>query len=238
QPTLFDTAEYGLNFDSLFRENRYVGADRQGDANQITAALTSRVFSSDSGAEWLSASLGQTFHFDDRRVQLPGMPVETATQSSMVGQLSSQLTAELAASLYMQWDPDSSKTEKSAVQMQYLDDERRIFNLAYRYEDNPVDANYNQEQVDTSFLLPVSSKWNLVGRWNYSLEDDKTLDRFAGIEYSDCCWAFRFVGRNYVNDNETTTGVFLQLELKGLGSIGHRADEEIADGVLGYRVGY
>ncbi|MEO5343899.1 MAG: LPS assembly protein LptD [Gammaproteobacteria bacterium SHHR-1] len=237
QPVLFDTAEYGMSFDSLFRDNRFVGADRQADANQLTAALTTRLFASDSGQEYLSASLGQTFYFEDRRVQLPGQPVETASQSALVGELNSQITPQLAARLYLQWDDERSKAEKGAAQLHYKDEQRRIFNLAYRYEDNPLDTAYDQEQVDTSFHLPMNSKWNLVGRWNYSLQDEMTLDRFAGIEYNDCCWAFRFIGRNYVNDDETTTGVFLQLELKGLGSIGHSADREIEEGVLGYRAG-
>lgn len=237
QSVMFDTAEYGFSFDSLFRENRFAGADRQADANQVTAALTSRVFSADSGREFLSASVGQLFHFDDRRVQMPGNPTETSDLSSTVGQINAYLTPELATSLYLQWDSENSRTEKSAAQLQYKDEDRRIFNLAYRFEDNPLTPAYDQEQIDTSFHLPMNAKWNLFGRWNYSLNDDLTLDRFAGVEYSDCCWAFRFLGRNYVNNNQTTSGVFLQLELKGLGSIGHGTDREIEEGILGYRAG-
>jgi LPS-assembly protein len=238
---IFDTAAYGLSFDSLFRENRFTGADRQGDANQVTAALTTRIMSSQSGAEWLSASLGQIYSFEDRRVQMPDangipLPVETTMESSVVGQLAGQLTPEWEASAYLQWNPGQNVAEKGSAQVQYHDDEQRIFNLAYRYEDNPVDVASYQKQIDTSFHLPLASNWNLVGRWNYSLHDKKTLDRFAGIEYDSCCWALRFVGRNFANNDESTNALFLQLELKGLGSIGHRADKEIENGVLGYKL--
>jgi LPS-assembly protein len=62
------------------------------------------------------------------------------------------------------------------------------------------------------------------------------LDSFAGIEYDSCCWALRLVGRNFVNDDDHSTAIYLQLELKGLGSVGHRADRVLADGLMGYEV--
>src|SRR4030095_8189533 len=39
---VFDTALDDFSFSSLFTENRYIGNDRVGDANQLTLALTSR----------------------------------------------------------------------------------------------------------------------------------------------------------------------------------------------------
>src|SRR5581483_5019199 len=39
----FDTAIDDYNFGQLFSENRYLGNDRVGDANQLTLALTSRL---------------------------------------------------------------------------------------------------------------------------------------------------------------------------------------------------
>lgn len=241
---LFDTGLYGLSFDNLFRENRFVGgigsgADRVGDANQLTTAVTSRLFAQDTGEEWLSASLGQIHYFRDRKVQLPGATItttDTLSSSSMMGELSSQVTPDLKLRTFLQWDTEQNDSEKSVAEMRYKDENRRIVNLAYRHEDKV------QKQVDAAFYLPLNTNWNLIGRWNYSIQDERTLDRFAGFEYDSCCWALRFVGRHFVNDKgkdskvDTTTGVFVQLELKGLGSIGNKADKVIADGVLGYAV--
>lgn len=241
---VFDTGLYGLSFDNLFRENRFVGgigsgADRQGDANQLTTALTTRLFARDTGEEWLSASLGQVHYFQDRKVQLPGYvpnAKDSVSSSSLMGELSSQVTPDLRLRSFLEWDTELNDSQKGIAEMRYKDQDKRILNLAYRYEDKV------QKQIDAAFYLPISNNWNLIGRWNYSIEDEKTLDRFAGFEYDSCCWALRFVGRHFVNDNnrtskvDTTTGVFLQLELKGLGSIGNKADKVIADGVLGYAV--
>ncbi|MBU0499197.1 MAG: LPS assembly protein LptD [Gammaproteobacteria bacterium] len=227
---VFDTTEYGLSFDSLFRENRFSGADRQADANQLTAALTSRFFSESTGREWLSLSLGEVFYFEDRNVQLPGAPAVQDGASSMVAELSSNFAPDWYTSVYYQWNPHVDDTEKTAAMLRYKDEEMRVVNLAYRYE---VAL---QDQVDASFHWPVSAGWSLVGRWNYSMRDEKTLDRFGGFEYNSCCWAFRFVGRHFVNNDQTTTGVFAQLELTGLGAIGQSVDKLIEEGVLGYEV--
>ena len=43
---VFDAALPAFSFYNFFRENRFVGADRVGDANQLTAAVTSVASSS------------------------------------------------------------------------------------------------------------------------------------------------------------------------------------------------
>ena len=56
----------------LYRTNRYVGADRVNDANQIAFGLTSRLFDADNGAQYLAVSVGQAYYFEKPRVVLPG----------------------------------------------------------------------------------------------------------------------------------------------------------------------
>jgi LPS-assembly protein len=56
------------------------------------------------------------------------------------------------------------------------------------------------------------------------LKDDDSLELLAGIEYESCCWAVRLTAREYIRDREVTkqTAVFLELHLKGLGSLGRQ----------------
>ena len=49
------------------------------------------------------------------------------------------------------------------------------------------------EQTDVSLLWPVNRRWSVVSRWDYSLEDQRTMDAFVGFEYGSCCWAVRIV---------------------------------------------
>jgi LPS-assembly protein len=68
---IFDSGLPDLNLTELFRTNRYVGLDRIGDANQVALALTTRLFDNTSGAQYLSATIGQIHYFSTPRVGLP-----------------------------------------------------------------------------------------------------------------------------------------------------------------------
>jgi LPS-assembly protein len=56
----------------------------------------------------------------------------------------------------------------------------------------------------------------------YSFEENETLEVLGGIEYDSCCWSLRFTAREWVRDcqSDKRTAFFVELELKGLGSIG------------------
>jgi LPS-assembly protein len=71
QLPIFDTAVPDLNLTELFRTNRYVGNDRIGDANQMAVGLTTRLFDHVSGAQYLSATIGQIRYFSIPRVTIP-----------------------------------------------------------------------------------------------------------------------------------------------------------------------
>ncbi|HEY5637044.1 MAG TPA: LPS assembly protein LptD, partial [Burkholderiales bacterium] len=66
---VFDTGLSEFNYAQIFTANRFSGGDRFGDANDLTAAVTSRVLGRD-GQESFRATLGQRFYFDDERVAL------------------------------------------------------------------------------------------------------------------------------------------------------------------------
>jgi LPS-assembly protein len=106
-----------------------------------------------------------------------------------------------------------------------------VVNAAYRYRRDEF------EQVDFSAAIPVSDRIRLIGRWNWSLPEDQVLETFAGIEYESCCYEIRFLGRRYVRNTEGdyANAVYLELELKGLGSLGRRSGDFLRRAILGYR---
>ncbi len=76
---VFDTGLPDLNLTELFRTDRYVGGDRIGDANQIALGLTTRLFDQASGAQYLSATIGQIRYLSIPRVTLPEWYLQTLT---------------------------------------------------------------------------------------------------------------------------------------------------------------
>ena len=88
-----------------------------------------------------------------------------------------------------------------------------------------------------TFLWPLGRSWHAVGRWYVDLDSKDTVEALAGLGYESCCWGVQLVGRNYVNSggDDHTTAIYLQVELKGLGSLGTSIDDALERGILGYR---
>jgi LPS-assembly protein len=228
---LFDTQEVPFSFGQLFRSNRFVGADRQMDANNLTVALTSRLIDDSSGNERVSASIGQIRYFGDQRVQLPGVPETDFSGSTYVGELDLRINDRWRATLSNQWNPNTDRTDLSAIGVQNRFGSDGVFNVSYRFRRNLL------EQADASVLIPIGEAWRLIGRWNYSLRDDKTLEAFAGFEHDSCCVAWRILGRRYVHnvEGDATNALYFEVEFKGIGSIGQKAGDFLRRAILGYQ---
>ncbi len=227
---LFDTALPDLNLVQLFRTNRYVGADRVNDANQIAVGLTSRLYDAGSGAQYLAVSVGQSYYFEKPRVVLPDETPSTRDTSDFIAQVSLTAYKDWNVEAGIQWNPEDTRSERSQFRVQYRPGDDRVVNLAYRALRDRL------EQADVSTAWPIGRRWNAFGRAVYSLRDRQMLDRFVGFEYKACCYRFRLVAQRSVSnrDGEQTTGVFLQLELTGLGNVGSPADAFLERSIRGY----
>ena len=227
---VFDTGNYDFNYWTLFRENRFNGPDRMGDANQLALALTTRFLNPASGQQLLSISLGSLLYFRDRTVTLPGETIDQDDSSDLIGELDLALTRHWSARAEILWNADDSHTERNNYRLQYRRGPRQLINLGYRYRDNI------QEQVDLSFLWPLSRSWHAVGRWYFDIDSNETIETLAGLGYESCCWGLQLLGRSYINkeDSSRTTAIFLQLELKGLGKLGTSVDDALERGIIGY----
>jgi LPS-assembly protein len=232
QLPLFDTALPDLNPVELFRSNRYVGADRVSDANQVSAGVTSRLLDAHDGRQFLAATVGQTYYFQTPRVTVPGEVPTTGKRSDFVAQLAVTAFQHWSADAGVQWDAHTQSSERTQVNLQYKSANDSVINLGYRYQRDVF------EQVELSGAWPIRSRWNVFVRDVYSVRDHVGLERFAGFEYRACCWRVRLGARHYVNSRDSTrpqeTGVWLQLELAGLASVGSASDASLAEAIRGY----
>ena len=239
----FDTARPTFSFAQLFRENRYTGRDRIGDAHQVTLALTSRLLD-DRRIERASASIGQIRYLRDRRVTLGDEDTETRRASDFVAEIEARPTRDWRLRAGLQYDSDADRTERNVLNLRYRPDPRSVVNVRYRLVRN-VDPARTIEQADLSFAWPVGTgtSWRAVGRWLYALNEDRnrTLEAFGGVEYESCCWGFRAVVRRFrlgdtrdAVEADYSNGVFLQLELKGLTGGGNRTEAFLTRSIPGY----
>ena len=237
----FDTSLSSFSFAQLFRENRFSGRDRIGDANQLTLALTSRLLDEGS-AEVARASVGQIHYFGDREVVLgESDEPETTRASDLVAEIEVRPSLGWRVRSGVQYDPDAGRTTKGAVNVRFQPNRASVVNAAYRLVRDTAPSAYI-EQADLSFAWPLGTHWRTVGRWNFSLgeETNRTLEAFAGLEYESCCWGFRTVVRRFFrgdgasDEDRYSHGVFLQLELKGLTDIGDSTDAFLTRSIPGY----
>lgn len=213
---LFDSSEFTFGFSQLFNDNRFAGGDRQGDANQLSLALSTKKFSSADGTEVWSLGVGQIFYFEDRRVQLDDLPPQTFDLSPFIAEFMWHFSPRLSTVAGLQWNWDEGHLDVGMFGFRYNGERGERLAFEYRYRQDQVD------QFDFRIFWPINERWRLLSRVNYSFAENDLLEIQAGIEYESCCWAVRTVLRRYLKDRDGDyrDGIFVELNLKGLGSIG------------------
>ena len=227
---IFDTQALTFMWSSLFRENRYGGADRQADANQITAALTSRFLSEETGKEIMNFSLGRINFLSTSKVYLPGEVPQPSNGSDWVAEANFRLNDQWQIGLRQQWSPDSDYNQLTTIKGFWALQNGLQLNASYRY------LSEKTEQIDFAFVLPMGKSWRAMGRWDYSILDRQNLETVLGFEWRSCCLAFRLFGRKFIRsfNVQENLGIYIELELNGIGQIGSKPELFRDNGILPY----
>jgi LPS-assembly protein len=228
QLPVFDTATPDLNTIELFRPNRFVGIDRIGDSNSITAGATTQWFQNVSGTRYLSATLAEAFYLQPPLVTAPDETVQPTSTSSTI--------AEINLTAYRHWNlqadvassPTLSRIELAEVMTQYLATNKQVINVGYLYRYGVL------QQVDGSAAWPVSVHWDIYARAVYSLFSSPgsnttpavhpgSIEDFAGFQFRGSCWSIRAIAQHSISTRtgKSDTGVSFQIELTGLSNVGN-----------------
>lgn len=225
----FDSSLADLSFAQVFSENRFVGNDRISDANQITAAITSRFLESD-GAERARLAFGQRYYLAKPLVTL-GTPQEDS-RSDVLLSASGRVTNAFYAETNMQYSQTLHRLNRANYAIRYQPAPLKVLNLQYR-----LDLPNNLEKfVDFSGQWPIARRWYGVGRIDYSLKTNKIAEGLLGLEYKADCWVFRAVAQRIPTaTQQATTALFFQLELNGLSKLGSNPIDALRRNVPGYQ---
>jgi LPS-assembly protein len=233
----FDTAIDDFNFSQLFTENRYLGSDRVGDANQLTLAAVTRLLDPQTGEEKMRFAIGQRYYFQTQRVTLTEAP-RTANTSDLLLSGEGRLADAWSAAGAIEYNLNHPQTERLDLGVRWQPGPGRVLNASYRYirqQVGPTGNTSQLKQVDFSGQWPFLNSWSAIGRWNYSLVDGKTLEGVVGIEYNGGCWAFRIVGQRLTTTTQQASkSVFVQFELNGLARLGTNPIDVLKRSVPGY----
>ena len=256
---LFDAGSFTSGYDHMFRDNRFSGTDRIGDANRLTLALDTRLL--DGGGEVFGARLGQMRHLRDRRVRLCttldpgsgkyGCREEDAawerSRSTWIAALRARPRRSFTIGGAIEHDSDESRNRRLSLDLRYHPSPERIFNLGYRQfplrtssaADVQESIDEVTETVNLSAHRDLGQSFRVLGSASYALEDDTLTEFHTGLEYESCCWRMRLLGQRYRTVEKGApaheNSVFLQWELKGLTGFGSGLDQSLARPIPGYR---
>ena len=224
----FDTALSDFNLAQIFTENQFTGGDRINDANQLTAAITSRLIDPDSGDEQLRFTLGQRYYFKQQEVSLTP-ELRDSERSDLLAAVSGQINKHWFTDLGLQYSVNENRVERSNMVLRYQPDIGKVVNFGYRFTRDAL------EQVDLSTEWPIGGRWTALARYNYTLKDRRLLEGLLGVEYNAGCWAARFVMHRFVSaTQEYVNAMFFQLELTGVSRIGSSPLELLRQNITGY----
>ena len=224
----FDTAEADLSFSQLFSENRFIGNDRISDANQVTAAVTSR-FIETNGAERLRMALGQRFYFSAPKVSIN--PIISPSRSDLLASVSGKITSTISVDANVQYSESMNQVVRANYGTRWQPGPKRVLNLEYRR-----DVPNNLQQAEFSTQWPIAQRWYGLARVNYSLIDHRIAEGLGGLEYKADCWLFRIVGqRTPTATRQTSSSLFFQLELNGLTRLGSNPLDALRSSIPGYQ---
>lgn len=243
---VFDSGLIPFSYAQLFRNNRFSGNDRIGDANQISVGFTTRMIDADRGYEKIKLGIGEILYFSDRRVTLCRTPnctdqnfalgatSNTFPLSPVAADLQYHLNPFWSLTSSVAWSVQHSQVSNSSVGFQYRPTPKHVINLGYTFLRNgdillkePRGSSKNNlSQINTSFAWPINAHWSILGRIDYNMSHGYQQTVLGGIQYDACCWAIRLVGgRIFTAVNQhghpsANTAVYLQWQFKGLGNVG------------------
>jgi LPS-assembly protein len=218
QIPVFDTALADFNFAQLFSENRFTGGDRFGDANQVTAAITTR-FLQQGGQERLRATVGQRYYFSDERVGLtPDTTLRTSRSSDFLASVGGRVTRATTFDVTTQYDRQDERLERYSISGRYNPELAKVVSASYRFNADPLNP---LRQIDISGQWPFARGWYAVGRYNYSVLDKRLVEGVAALEYNAGCWVLRLaLQRLQAAAQVASSSFFFQLEFTGVGQVG------------------
>ena len=238
---LFDASENSFTYEQLFRENRFSGQDRINAANFITAALQTRLYDDKTGAERMSAGVGQRYYFNKDTVLLDGsVQKNERDRSDILVFARGNINDQWRVQANWHYNENLKTSENFDAGWRYSPEPGKAVSMRYkfgRYEEI-YDGNYGKiRQIDAAVQWPIRRNYYIVARQNYDLTHSRSLQQLLGIEYqSTCrCWSASVVGQRYVTGlNETKNAVFFQLQLRNLTSVGNNPFEQLRTAIPGY----
>ena len=238
---IYDSAALLVDVEGLFRGREFSGLDRINDNNQMTLAMTTRVFD-ENDKEQFVLSVGQIFYFEQSRLVATANDVN---RSALAAELDWRFADKWLLNTDFQLTTDNDKVQRSSIMLEYRQSRERLVQLTHRYVRDL--SGETIEQVGVSANWPIRKNWQWVARNVRDMSRQRSLESFIGLQYESCCWSARLIAQRQISNrlvfggtqvtDEYDSGVAFQFIFKGMGSERSRRNM-LEDGMFGYRQPY
>jgi len=223
---VYDTTTLQDDYDGLFRDRRFSGLDRIAEANQYSWGVTSRILNPES-TEVFRLSLGRIVYLNNSNIASSEEHDIAADVSALATEVFVRLNRNWQFSGDIQYNTKDNLTNKAQSRLDYFFSEKQSIQLNHRYSRNV--SGTSLEQVSLLANVAISKNWQLVGRVTQDLQNERSIESYAGLQYESCCWAIRFAYHRHINSNldnqdfnnenrdEFDSGFMVEFVFKGLG---------------------
>jgi LPS-assembly protein len=192
QIPVFDTTVNTLTYDQLFTYNRFSGIDRIGDANQISAGITTRFVDQQTGFEKFRMGVGQIYYFQSRRVTLctdascgnvpicngnnganctdyPSNPNNKNSTSPFTGILNYNFNPNWSMIADVIWNSRNKRLDNQSVTLHFQPvGTQQILNLGYNFvrQGDVLPGDSPSSSASNLSQTDVSFNWPFVNDWS------------------------------------------------------------------------
>ena len=199
---IYDTTNLQDDYNGLFRDRRFSGIDRIAQANQISWGVTSRLLTEENN-EVLRFSLGRIVYLNDGKIDDTDQDA-LVDKSALAADIFVNLSRNWQFSSDIQYNTDLGVTNKSQTTLDYLFSNNQTIQLNHRYARDV--SGESLEQMSLATNVKIAQRWQLVGRFTQDLQGKRSIESYAGLEYSSCCWGIRFTYHRNINSKIDDAG--------------------------------
>ena len=226
---IFDSALIEFDYYQAFRDNRYSGIDRVGEANQLGMGIESKFFTSATNTEKAKIGISRIIYFKDRTNHLNYRAKKEAKRWSPIAATGTyhindnwNITGNLVKE-------NLKKTKRGSINVQYICDPLHVINAGYQFIrsesfNKQVNKHLHTKKLEFSSAWEIIPQMRLLGRINYDINLKRTANMLLGAEFHGCCTIIRIVHmRNILiernlSEKKYDHTIALQFVLKGFAS--------------------
>jgi LPS-assembly protein len=201
---VYDTTPLQDDYNGLFRDKRFSGLDRIAQANQYSWGVTSRLLDS-TNQEQFRLSLGRIVYLNDSNFTLDENQGIVADTSALAAEVYARINRKWQFSSDIQYNTEDDVTNKSQTSIDYLFSKNQTIQLNHRYTRDV--SGMTLEQLSLAGNVRINNNWQVITRITQDLQQNRSIETYAGLQYQSCCWSLSFAYHRYITANfDETSG--------------------------------